>query len=307
MGNTIMDRISATDNVEPIDVTAKRGKSTPLQKGLTAARRFATSGEVPDDADIVELEPDAITFLEAVNHREQEWLSIDNKSFSSLIKSIEQVGQKIPILVRPKDGGGHELIYGSRRRGACAHLGIKVKALIVHGVSDNEAHELAILENTNHTGLSPLEEARAVLAYKERNAPISVDQVAVIFSKSKTWVSFQNSFANLDSLFIDACLDPWSITERATREIRSGKVSYKRAINSLKGEKVPFVELIKIINGTERSKPEEITDDEGRLIAEVFPPSSKHGRTKRTVSLYQGADQKTVNELMTTILGELNA
>ena len=218
MGDTALSAVLGRGKkIEEEPVKAKRGVNTHLGALTSLARSERDASE----SDIVELNPDDIDFSDEINHRQQAWLSEDNKDFQKLVDGIALAGQKMPIMVRPKDNGRYELIYGSRRRQVALHLGINVKAIIANGVSDKDAHELAILENTNHSGLSPIEEARAVLSYKERNAPISDKDVAVVFTKSRQWVGFQMSLANIDPRFIERCSNPWTITERGTREFRS--------------------------------------------------------------------------------------
>lgn len=299
-----------TADVSTTQINPKRGKDNHLSAGLgniESLKKFASNHELPADANIVEIDPCAISFLEAINHRQQNWLSPDNKEFRKLIKSINQVGQKIPILVRAGSSAGeYELIYGSRRRAACEHLGIHVRAIIVDGVSDADAHELAILENTNHNGLSPLEEARAVAAYKNQNN-ITDAEVGIVFSRSRSWVSQQYSFANLDPEFVAMVTDPWTITERATRELRTTKNSgYKNKLKKLKKEKKTFAELMKYLNDEQDSSSTLFKDEEGRVIAEVAARSRRNGRSIQRLCIYEGADEKTIHEISSSILEALN-
>lgn len=312
MGNTALSSVLDRDDVlDEAPVKAKRGVNTHLGAITEELKSIAKAELNPIESDIVELDPKDIVFSDKINHRFQDWLSEDNKSFLQLVRSIELAGQKMPIMVRPREDGRYELIYGSRRRQAAELLGIKVRALVANGVSDNEAHELAILENTNHSGLSPIEEARAVLAYKERNAPISDKDVGVVFTKSRQWVGFQMSFANLDPLFIGCCSNPWIITERGTREFRSQwnndtkqRSQWLKQLKKMQreGQRLPYRQLMDQLNGVQRQ--EQLTvlrDKQGRVVAEVGASSSKHGRRIRRICLYEEFDraqlQRFIKEL----------
>lgn len=307
MGNTALSEILSKGAVPDKTVKAKRGVATHLGAMTEDLKALARAELNAKETDIVELDPHDIEFSESINHRQQGWLSEHNQSFLKLVRSIDLAGQKMPIMVRPKGEGCYELIYGSRRRQAALHLGTKVKAIIAHGVSDKDAHELAILENTNHSGLSPIEEARAVLAYKERNAPIADRDVAVVFTKSRQWVGFQVSFANLDARLIEQCANPWTITERSTRELRStwnNSVSernqWTRALEKLKAEnkKLPFRQLMEYLKGAKPSTGTEIIrDKEGRVVAEVSESTIKSGRRIRRICLYEDFDKKLVAQL----------
>ena len=318
MGNTALSAVlNRTKAADEKPVKAKRGVNTHLGALTQDLKALAKSERDPTETEIVELNPADIVFSDEINHRQQEWLSEDNQSFQKLVQSIELAGQKMPIMVRLNDNGGYELIYGSRRRQTAMHLGIKVKAIIASGVSDNEAHELAILENTNHSGLSPIEEARAVLAYKERNAPVADKDVGVVFTKSRQWVGFQVSFANLDPLFINQCSNPWTITERGTREFRSKwnnskakRQQWTKALSKLEeqGEKLPYKKLIDKLEGKAKQTGVEILKDkEGRVIAELTEPSTKNGRRVRRICVYENFDKSQMTDLIKTLATDFDS
>jgi len=309
MGNTALSAVlSRSDAIEKKPVKAKRGVNTHLG----ALTSLARSERDATESDIVELSPADIDFSDEINHRQQAWLSDDNKDFQKLVEGIALAGQKLPIMVRPKDDGRYELIYGSRRRQVALHLGIKVKALVANGVSDNDAHELAILENTNHSGLSPIEEARAVLSYKERNAPISDKDVAVVFTKSRQWVGFQMSLANIDPMFIEQCSNPWTITERGTRDFRTQwnnnktkRDKWTKKLHQMKeqGKQLPYKKLIDQLTG-EKDQPELdiIKDKKGRVVAEVSGVSVKNGRRVRRICIYEDFDKARIINLVDSLV-----
>jgi len=289
------------------EIKAKRGTDTTLGSLTQVAKQI----EQPADADIVEIDADKIDFSPDINHREQGWLSDANSGFVKLLKSIERNGQKIPIMVKRKEGGRYELIYGSRRRQVAISLDRPVRAIIASGISDTEAHTLALLENQNNEGLSPIEEARAVLGYKEKHAPISDSDVASVFSKSRQWVSYQNSLATLDPLIIDQCSNPWVITERATRDFRKtwnadtkSRDRWKKILNNLakKDKKLPFNALLKELVGDE--EPNAVTvvkNKNGSIAAEVKKATTKSGKKIRWICVHESFEKTAVNKLITAM------
>ena len=67
--------------------------------------------------------------------------ALDARSVSDLVDSIGAHGQTTPVIVRPVSGdksADFEVIDGSRRRFACAHLGVQLKA-IVADLADRDA------------------------------------------------------------------------------------------------------------------------------------------------------------------------
>ena len=74
---------------------------------------------------------------------------IDNDEMKKLSESIKENGLIIPVIVRPKKKGGHEMISGHRRKRATELAGItKIKA-IVKDLTDDEAIIMMVDSNQN--------------------------------------------------------------------------------------------------------------------------------------------------------------
>ena len=87
---------------------------------------------------------------------------IDKVSLSKLSTSIKEKGVLEPILLRPV-GERYQIIAGERRSRAARDAGHSHIPALIMDVSDNEAHELAIIENLQRDNLNPLEETLAIL------------------------------------------------------------------------------------------------------------------------------------------------
>jgi ParB family chromosome partitioning protein len=89
----------------------------------------------------------------------------DPEQLRELANSIRQRGVVQPLLVRPlnKDSGNgrYELIAGERRWRAAREAGLTTIPAIVRDASDQEALEIALIENLQREDLNPIEEARA--------------------------------------------------------------------------------------------------------------------------------------------------
>ena len=78
-----------------------------------------------------------------------------------LMDSIEHIGIAEPLIVRPRDAGGYEIISG-HRRGYCAKaVGLDTRPVIVRNYSDEEADILVVDYNINREDLLPSEKAKA--------------------------------------------------------------------------------------------------------------------------------------------------
>jgi len=84
----------------------------------------------------------------------------DDEQLEELTNSIREKGVMQPLLVRPsEDPNIFEIIAGERRWRAAQRAGLHDVPVIVREVGDQEALELAIIENVQRADLNPLEEA----------------------------------------------------------------------------------------------------------------------------------------------------
>ena len=82
----------------------------------------------------------------------------EKDALAELTESIKAHGVLQPLLVR-KAGKNYELVAGERRLRASGEAGLQEVPVIVVDASDNEALELALIENLQREDLGVLEEA----------------------------------------------------------------------------------------------------------------------------------------------------
>jgi ParB family chromosome partitioning protein len=84
----------------------------------------------------------------------------DEEALAQLARSITENGLLQPIAVRPKKAGpGYIIIAGERRWRAARQAGLAEVPVTVREVSDQQAAELALIENLQREDLDPLEAA----------------------------------------------------------------------------------------------------------------------------------------------------
>ncbi len=91
----------------------------------------------------------------------------DELALKELAASIKEKGVLQPVIVRPKDDG-FELIAGERRVRACRLVARETVPAIIVDVPEQEAVEMAFIENLQRADLTPLEEARALAGLTDR-------------------------------------------------------------------------------------------------------------------------------------------
>lgn len=92
-------------------------------------------------------------------NREQPRKDFDDEALGELADSIAKYGVLQPLLVRPMNGGGYQLIAGERRWRASRLAGLTEVPVVVREMTDEEAAALALIENLQREDLNPLEEA----------------------------------------------------------------------------------------------------------------------------------------------------
>lgn len=135
----------------PVDVffpgrAPEPASSAPDHTGLVAVpgARFA---EIP----VKEIQP---------NHRQPRTV-FDEDDLNELVSSIREVGVLQPVVVRPAETGGYELVMGERRWRATQRAGLETIPAIVRETQEEDLLRDALLENLHRAQLNPLEEAAA--------------------------------------------------------------------------------------------------------------------------------------------------
>lgn len=129
-----------------------RGKGG-LGRGLDSLFEDAApvfeSGAKVDTLPLREIEPDP----------EQPRKTFDEETLGELAASIAEHGLLQPIAVRPRPRGGYSIVAGERRWRACRMAGLNDVPVVIKEVSDEQAMELALVENLQREDLDPVEEA----------------------------------------------------------------------------------------------------------------------------------------------------
>ncbi len=112
----------------------------------------------------------------------------DGEAVSGLSESIRAQGLIQPVLVRPRPGGGYELIAGERRWRAARQAGLPTVPAVVREADDRDTLLLGLVENVAREQLSPVEEARAYATLLDEFM-LTLGEVADRVGRSKPSVS----------------------------------------------------------------------------------------------------------------------
>ena len=112
----------------------------------------------------------------------------DHEATSALADSIRTQGLVQPVVVRPRQAGGFELIAGERRWRAAQEAGIPTVPALVREADDRDTLLLGLVENVAREELSAVEEARAYALLLDE-FELSLGDVAERVGKAKPTVS----------------------------------------------------------------------------------------------------------------------
>ncbi len=161
-------------------MAAKHG----LGKGLKALMK-----EVPalDSSDEGQGGAQTMSLAQIVRSPLQPRQEFAGEEMAELARSIGERGVVQPLLVRKK-GRKYELIAGERRFRAAGEVGLTTVPVIVMKANDQEALELALIENLVREDLNPIEEAQGyrVLADTYR---MTQDKIAERVGKARASVA----------------------------------------------------------------------------------------------------------------------
>ena len=89
----------------------------------------------------------------------------DDEAMRDTAKSVKELGILVPAIVRPREGGGYEIIAGHRRKQACELAGKKTMPVIIRALDPDSATIMLVDSNIQREQILPSERAKA---YKMR-------------------------------------------------------------------------------------------------------------------------------------------
>ena len=156
------------------------GKKSGLGKGLDSLfnDNIIEENESTRTLRISELEP----------NRDQPRKEFDPAALAELADSIAAVGVIQPLIVRPIQGGGYQIVAGERRWRAAQSAGLTEVPVVIRDLSDKEVDEIALIENLQREDLNPVEEAEGY-RHLMNEYGMTQEQVASRVGKSRPSVA----------------------------------------------------------------------------------------------------------------------
>ena len=247
-------------------------------------------------------------------NREQPRKNFDEDALVELADSIKQFGIIQPLIVQKKDDY-YEIIAGERRWRAAKLAGLKEVPVIVKDYTEQEAVEIALIENIQRENLNPIEEA---MAYKRllNEFNLKQDEVAERVSKSRTAVTNSMRLLKLDEKIQQMVVDEMISTghARALLAIEDPEEQLNLAIKIF-DEKLSVREtenLIRLLKNPKEPKEKKIIehtfvykDLEEKIISvmgtKVNINQKAKGKGKIEIEYYSEKDLERIFDLLMSI------
>ncbi len=130
----------------------------------------------------------SLRITEIEPNKEQPRKFFDEAALSELAASVAQHGVLQPLLVRPLPNGQYQLIAGERRWRAARMAGLQEVPVVIREMTEQEAAEVALIENLQREDLNPMEEAQGYRTLMESYG-LTQEETAKAVNKSRPAVA----------------------------------------------------------------------------------------------------------------------
>lgn len=181
---------------------------------MEARRRDDITGDEPQPVEILSV----IDINKIRLNPNQPRKHFDEDRLDDLTDSIREHGVIEPVIVRPM-GEAFELVAGERRFRAAVQAGLHGIPAVARVMNDRQSLEIALIENIQREGISPVECAQAYRRLMDEFG-LSQEQVAEQVGKSRSTVANTLRLLNLPARILNS-LEREEITEGHARALLS--------------------------------------------------------------------------------------
>lgn len=213
----------------------------------------------------------------------------EKAAIDELAVSIKARGLLQPILVRPK-GETYEIVAGERRWRAAQKAQLHKVPVVIRELTDEEAAEIALIENVQRVDLNPIEEAEAYHRLVDAFGRTQ-DEIAKAVGKSRSHV------ANIMRLT--------KLSDKARAALSSGEISMGHARALLSADDPDSVCAKVLQNGWSVRETEAYVKHSagGAPTAKLSGDAGAKSPTKKLSSGKKDADTRALERDLASILG----
>jgi ParB family chromosome partitioning protein len=237
--------------------------------------------------------------------------SFQTADFTRFKADIEQASGNVqPILVRPRESGDYEIVFGHRRHRACLELGIPVLAAIaVEPLSDVDLFAAMDRENRERADLSAWEQGTMYARALEEQMFSSQRRLAEALGVSHTWVRKAIAVAELPDTLLQCFRSPIEVDFRHAEQINAAlqtdrKGVLRRAEKLRQGERMSASSVVAALTG--RTRGAGTSSRDVKVKDAVVGKLTWDARGQATIRLLPGvAHEKNVDAVLQAVASAL--
>jgi len=166
----------------------KKNKPRGLGRGLSALMADVTAEPAESGEQAVRRADSQVPIERIRPNPNQPRRTFDPADLEDLAASIKEKGILQPLIVRPTDGGGYEIVAGERRWRAAQKAQLHQVPVLVRDLDDTEVLEVAIIENIQRADLNAVEEAAGYRQLMDKFGHTQ-EKLAEALSKSRSHIA----------------------------------------------------------------------------------------------------------------------
>lgn len=182
-GNSTNETKPAGASATPRPPVAQEAKPVVVEKIVEKIVEKVVEQKIDEDKRVWQIAVD-----KCVPGQFQPRKKFDKEALAELAQSIKENGILQPIVVRKRQAGGFEIVAGERRWRASQIAGLHEIPALIKNFSDQDALQLALIENIQREDLDPIEEAESYQRLIEE-FNLSQQQVAEKVGKERSSVA----------------------------------------------------------------------------------------------------------------------
>lgn len=236
--------------------------------------------------------------------------TFDDETLAELSASIAEHGLLQPIAVRPKPSGGYLIVAGERRWRASRMAGLTEVPVIVKDVTDEQAMELALVENLQREDLDPVEEAAGIRELMTR-CDLTQEQAARKLGKSRSALAnslrllslpetvlelLKSGFITIGHAKVILGLPTPELQEEAAQMIADNQLNVRQAEALCKKLAKPAKEPVAA--PLPSALPVEVEESLKQALGSEVRVAYHHGKGKLTVHFYSDDQLKAFANLL---------
>jgi ParB family transcriptional regulator, chromosome partitioning protein len=226
-------------------------KNQPYTSKLRGVSALLGGGEVqldtlPERQGVSDSQVLSIQSIKLPSHQPRRYF--DEEKLQRLTDSVKAHGVLEPLLVRVLESEEYELVAGERRYRAAQAAGLKAVPVMIKRFTDDEAWEIALVENLQREDLNPIEETEGMLSLLSLRLQVEVDEVIQrlhrMQNEAKGKVTqnvlgnqegdlIQRIFSEVGSIswesFVSSRLPLLKMPQDVLEAVRQGKIAYTKA------------------------------------------------------------------------------